>query len=239
MDQNPSPFALSMQNQNQLEFEPQSVNRRSQDFKIAPQKYLTTHPKDYMFGDRSSGFQQLEDSLLNAPSTKPDWDSIHQGRILQPMQKADNLGRKSYTSQSPYEVKHQLAPNILSYHIDNRDKNSRQQVSTLSTDSFSTHTTSSSSSITTIPTTVESSSPSTTNTTTSPMTSTLASTNRTVSPEGCPWQYSWCRHVPALPLIQYLAATLVFSVGYPMCQMLSYTIYSKILGSQPQVRGEC
>ncbi|RUS74354.1 hypothetical protein EGW08_017877, partial [Elysia chlorotica] len=75
---------------------------------------------------------------------------------------------------------------------------------------------------------------SSTKSTTPPSTTTIAPANRTVSPEGCPWQYSWCRHVPALPLFQYLAATLVFSVGYPMCQMLSYTIFSKILGSQPQ-----
>ncbi|GFO25664.1 major facilitator superfamily domain-containing protein 8-like [Plakobranchus ocellatus] len=59
-------------------------------------------------------------------------------------------------------------------------------------------------------------------------------TNSTVSPEGCPWQYTWCRHVPMLPLLQYLAGTLVISIGYPMCQMLTYTIYSKILGPKPQ-----
>ncbi|GFR72377.1 major facilitator superfamily domain-containing protein 8 [Elysia marginata] len=136
--------------------------------------------------------------------------------------------------------------NMVSFDSDNNLLNTKLNVQFVSTKPAftTTNTTSlkppanSSSSNVTISTTTTSTSTtiktSTTTTTSPPTTTATSSSNVTVSPEGCPWQYSWCRHVPALPLLQYLAAILVFSIGYPMCQMLSYTIYSKILGSMPQ-----
>ncbi|XP_012943228.1 major facilitator superfamily domain-containing protein 8 [Aplysia californica] len=63
---------------------------------------------------------------------------------------------------------------------------------------------------------------------------TEASHNTSQSPEGCPWQYEWCRTVPVINFAQYLVGTLFVSIGYPMCNLLSYTIYSKVLGPQPQ-----
>lgn len=59
--------------------------------------------------------------------------------------------------------------------------------------------------------------------------------NTTYTPEGCPWNYAWCSYVPVIHLAQYFGATVLISIGYPMCNMLSYTIYSKVLGPRPQV----
>ncbi|XP_059139845.1 major facilitator superfamily domain-containing protein 8-like [Physella acuta] len=58
--------------------------------------------------------------------------------------------------------------------------------------------------------------------------------NTTYTPEGCPWNYAWCSYVPVIHLAQYFGATILISIGYPMCNMLSYTIYSKVLGPIPQ-----
>ncbi|CAL1526824.1 unnamed protein product [Lymnaea stagnalis] len=59
-------------------------------------------------------------------------------------------------------------------------------------------------------------------------------TNTTYTPEGCPWNYAWCDYVPVIHIAQFLCATILISIGYPMCNMLSYTIYSKVLGPKPQ-----
>ena len=53
--------------------------------------------------------------------------------------------------------------------------------------------------------------------------------------EGCPWNLSWCAHVPVLHLAQYAVGTLLYGVGYPLCHVLTFTIFSKVLGSKPQV----
>ncbi|RUS85196.1 hypothetical protein EGW08_007022, partial [Elysia chlorotica] len=52
--------------------------------------------------------------------------------------------------------------------------------------------------------------------------------------EGCPWNLSWCAHVPVLHLAQYAVGTLLYGVGYPLCHVLTFTIFSKVLGSKPQ-----
>lgn len=59
-------------------------------------------------------------------------------------------------------------------------------------------------------------------------------TNTTYTPEGCPWNYAWCDYVPVIHIAQFFGATILISIGYPMCNMLSYTIYSKVLGPKPQ-----
>ncbi|BFZ24552.1 hypothetical protein BsWGS_27591 [Bradybaena similaris] len=75
-----------------------------------------------------------------------------------------------------------------------------------------------------------------TNSTPSLVTNSTASpvTNSTVTPNGCPYQYEWCRHVPVIYLAQFLGGTVLISIGYPVCNMLSYTLYSKVLGPKPQ-----
>ena len=53
--------------------------------------------------------------------------------------------------------------------------------------------------------------------------------------EGCPWNLSWCAHVPVLHLAQYAVGTLLYGIGYPLCHVLTFAIFSKVLGSKPQV----
>ncbi|XP_071950391.1 major facilitator superfamily domain-containing protein 8-like [Antedon mediterranea] len=48
---------------------------------------------------------------------------------------------------------------------------------------------------------------------------------------GC--SYSWC-DTKLLPLWQYGLAIFVISLGYPTCQVLSFILYSKMLGPKPQ-----
>ncbi|XP_033127126.1 major facilitator superfamily domain-containing protein 8-like isoform X2 [Anneissia japonica] len=51
---------------------------------------------------------------------------------------------------------------------------------------------------------------------------------------GCSWAYSWCDTLKVLPLWQYGLAIFIISFGYPTCQVLSFIIYSKMLGPKPQ-----
>jgi ceroid-lipofuscinosis MFS transporter 7 len=45
----------------------------------------------------------------------------------------------------------------------------------------------------------------------------------------------WCAHVPGIYLWQYIVGFGLVSVGYPIGNVMSYSIFSKILGSRPQV----
>ncbi|XP_076446302.1 major facilitator superfamily domain-containing protein 8-like [Babylonia areolata] len=76
-----------------------------------------------------------------------------------------------------------------------------------------------------------------------PTTATLPSGNSTTavtvvptmpSPVGCPWYFAWCGTVPKIQLWQFLLGTFFIAVGYPMCNAMTYSIYSKVLGSKPQ-----
>ncbi|XP_069129882.1 major facilitator superfamily domain-containing protein 8-like [Argopecten irradians] len=51
---------------------------------------------------------------------------------------------------------------------------------------------------------------------------------------GCPTSYEWCAFTPRLPLVQFLAGTLLVVIGYPVCNLMIYTIFSKVLGPKPQ-----
>lgn len=53
-------------------------------------------------------------------------------------------------------------------------------------------------------------------------------------PTGCPLQQAWCRFTPAIHLAQLLTASVLIGVGYPACNVMSYTLYSKVLGPAPQ-----
>lgn len=51
---------------------------------------------------------------------------------------------------------------------------------------------------------------------------------------GCPYYYDWCEYTPVVFLWQFLLGTFFVAVGYPTCNVMSYTIYSKILGPKHQ-----
>lgn len=59
--------------------------------------------------------------------------------------------------------------------------------------------------------------------------------NRTAEPVGCPITQSWCLNTPVIYLAQYLSSDILIGLGYPVCNVMSYTLYSKILGPKPQV----
>ncbi|KAI4900294.1 hypothetical protein NFI96_010565 [Prochilodus magdalenae] len=58
--------------------------------------------------------------------------------------------------------------------------------------------------------------------------------NSTVEPTGCPFEQIWCQYTPAIHLAQYITSDILIGVGYPACNVMSYTLYSKILGPKPQ-----
>ncbi|XP_071391882.1 major facilitator superfamily domain-containing protein 8 isoform X2 [Centroberyx affinis] len=59
-------------------------------------------------------------------------------------------------------------------------------------------------------------------------------TNSTLEPTGCPPEQTWCQYTPAIHLAQYITSDTLIGVGYPACNVMSYTLYSKILGPKPQ-----
>uniref|UniRef100_A0A8C5M5S7 Major facilitator superfamily domain containing 8 n=1 Tax=Leptobrachium leishanense TaxID=445787 RepID=A0A8C5M5S7_9ANUR len=63
---------------------------------------------------------------------------------------------------------------------------------------------------------------------------TTAPSNHTVEPTGCPASQSWCFYTPVIHLAQYLTSDILIGVGYPTCNVMSYTLYSKIIGPKPQ-----
>ncbi|KAJ7421421.1 Major facilitator superfamily domain-containing protein 8 [Pitangus sulphuratus] len=58
--------------------------------------------------------------------------------------------------------------------------------------------------------------------------------NHTAEPVGCPLTQSWCLNTPMVYLAQYLSSDVLIGLGYPVCNVMSYTLYSKILGPKPQ-----
>ncbi|KAM9836301.1 major facilitator superfamily domain-containing protein 8 [Aulostomus maculatus] len=60
------------------------------------------------------------------------------------------------------------------------------------------------------------------------------SSNSSVEPTGCPYEQTWCQYTPAIHLAQYITSDFLIGVGYPACNVMSYTLYSKILGPKPQ-----
>uniref|UniRef100_A0A667YL26 Major facilitator superfamily domain containing 8 n=1 Tax=Myripristis murdjan TaxID=586833 RepID=A0A667YL26_9TELE len=66
---------------------------------------------------------------------------------------------------------------------------------------------------------------------------TLATTvpsNSSFESTGCPLEQTWCQYTPAISLAQYITSDILIGVGYPACNVMSYTLYSKILGPKPQ-----
>lgn len=54
-------------------------------------------------------------------------------------------------------------------------------------------------------------------------------------PIGCPAEQAWCLYTPMIHLAQFLTSAVLIGIGYPACNVMSYTLYSKILGPKPQV----
>lgn len=57
-------------------------------------------------------------------------------------------------------------------------------------------------------------------------------------PTGCPVQQAWCLFTPVIHLAQLLTATALIGLGYPACNVMSYSLYSQVLGPEPQVSAE-
>uniref|UniRef100_A0A5F9CM05 Major facilitator superfamily domain containing 8 n=1 Tax=Oryctolagus cuniculus TaxID=9986 RepID=A0A5F9CM05_RABIT len=53
-------------------------------------------------------------------------------------------------------------------------------------------------------------------------------------PTGCPIEQAWCLYTPVIHLAQFLISAVLIGIGYPACNVMSYTLYSKILGPKPQ-----
>nr|DBA28943.1 TPA: hypothetical protein GDO54_009223 [Pyxicephalus adspersus] len=62
----------------------------------------------------------------------------------------------------------------------------------------------------------------------------MTSSNHTTEPTGCPAAQSWCFYTPVIHLAQYLTSDILIGLGYPVCNVMSYTLYSKIIGPKPQ-----
>ena len=256
-------FLPSGNDHNQLAFEEPSWSQRSNDFSLAAQKRSSALTKGQSLSHELSGFSSshhITDSVLL--SSQEDKTAIQQGQMAMHDRELEVRNRfirqfsafsKSEEQETAGEGKHENSEDAklekaVSSELTFRGVNNHKQQNFVSevnyfstfsapAESTASRTTIAPSSSSSLIATSTPSSPylGNTSTSTSQPPDSAPANNRTVDPEGCPWQYEWCRHVPALPLFQYLAATLVFSIGYPSCQMLSYTIYSKILGSQPQV----
>lgn len=53
---------------------------------------------------------------------------------------------------------------------------------------------------------------------------------------GCPSNQKWCYNTPRMSIIQFLIGVFLTSLGYPIGVTLIQSIFSKLLGSKPQVR---
>lgn len=62
---------------------------------------------------------------------------------------------------------------------------------------------------------------------------TIAS-NTSLDPTGCPYEQTWCQYTPVIHLAQFISSDFLIGVGYPACNVMSYTLYSKIIGPKPQ-----
>ena len=58
----------------------------------------------------------------------------------------------------------------------------------------------------------------------------------TVDPDdkGCPLDYQWCYYTPRVQLWQYIMASVIITIGFSICNVICYSIFSKKLGDRPQ-----
>ncbi len=63
----------------------------------------------------------------------------------------------------------------------------------------------------------------------------IRSTTTAGPPRGCPLsEYRWCDYVPIVQLWQFILASVVITIGFTICNVICYSIYSKKLGDRPQ-----
>lgn len=55
-------------------------------------------------------------------------------------------------------------------------------------------------------------------------------------PRGCPLDYDWCYYTPIVELFQFLLGFAILVCGYSIANVMSFAIYSKLLGPKPQVK---
>lgn len=53
-------------------------------------------------------------------------------------------------------------------------------------------------------------------------------------PRGCPLDYDWCFYTPIVKLYQFLIGFALLVSGYSIANVMSFAIYSKLLGPKPQ-----
>jgi ceroid-lipofuscinosis MFS transporter 7 len=53
-------------------------------------------------------------------------------------------------------------------------------------------------------------------------------------PTGCPLDFKWCYDTPIVQLYQYLIGFALLVIGYSIANVMSFAIYSKLLGPKPQ-----
>ncbi|XP_077869291.1 major facilitator superfamily domain-containing protein 8-like [Saccoglossus kowalevskii] len=58
--------------------------------------------------------------------------------------------------------------------------------------------------------------------------------NATSPTRGCLWTVTWCDNTHMIYLPQYLTSAFFLASGYPASTVMSFTIYSKVLGPSPQ-----
>ena len=51
---------------------------------------------------------------------------------------------------------------------------------------------------------------------------------------GCPLEYEWCLYTPIVKLYQFIIAFVLLVSAYSVANVMSFTIYSKLLGPKPQ-----
>jgi ceroid-lipofuscinosis MFS transporter 7 len=64
--------------------------------------------------------------------------------------------------------------------------------------------------------------------------SALLTTTADAGDKGCPLDYHWCYYVPRVQLWQYIMASVIITVGFSICNVICYSIFSKKLGDRPQ-----
>ena len=55
------------------------------------------------------------------------------------------------------------------------------------------------------------------------------------TPTGCPFNYEWCYNTPIIQIYQFIIGFTVLSCAYSVSNVMSFAIFSKLLGPRPQV----
>lgn len=67
-----------------------------------------------------------------------------------------------------------------------------------------------------------------------PITSMTVLPDSAASKRGCPLKYRWCVNSSKVLIEQFYVGAAMISIGYPISNLMTYSLYSKVLGSRPQ-----